>query len=225
MKPIGFRWSINSAWAKLQKFSELNQLTFPLCFRVCACCWWQPEIRDQLTSWGKGRIYPVLDRFLCIPSGAWFLPSSVCIKAALGGGIISTQHTYQSIAFNRAFSWKDKEFRQPANCFRMYAARWELSWHCALLGAGATKILKLPFVFRLWCTKFPMFRKQQGKIMETNMKQIEAQIPRCSTKKHVLFSKLIQLFFSGNVTWCQSNLDQTWTFYIYALPEALVLND
>ena len=35
MKPIGFRWSINSAWAKLQKISELNQLTFPLCFRVC----------------------------------------------------------------------------------------------------------------------------------------------------------------------------------------------
>ena len=34
------------------------------------CCWWQPEIRDQLTSWGKGSWNPIFyQSFKNIPGG------------------------------------------------------------------------------------------------------------------------------------------------------------
>ena len=46
-------------------------------------CWWQPEIWDQLTSWGKGSWHPIIyDGFGKHPNGGWlwdfWLPSTVC---------------------------------------------------------------------------------------------------------------------------------------------------
>ncbi len=46
-------------------------------------CWWVPEIREQLTSWGKGRKYPIIYKVLA-PSKRWlalgFQPSTVGSK-------------------------------------------------------------------------------------------------------------------------------------------------
>ena len=64
-------------------------------------------------------------------------------------------------------------------------------------------------IFDFSCTRCPMFReKKQGKIRVINRNS------RYSTKKTCFMFKAYSTLFSSSVTWCQSNLDQTWTFHI-----------